>query len=125
VGRTTFIFNNRVNWPEEQSFSMGLAGALASGKLGPNGWITVLNEDHAQTHLWFFGRKGSHLVMDFDRPVSWRTLVDEQIGPAGETTQAPSAKADSWSGPIRHIDISADQQLWNIVVRGSEAKPAG
>ena len=74
AGKATFVFNSRVNWPEDQSFSIKLAGALASGNLGLNGWVVVRNENNEQAHLWFFARKGAHLVMEFDHPVGWGKL---------------------------------------------------
>jgi hypothetical protein len=125
AGNATFVFNSRVNWPEEESFKIRLAGSHASGKLGPNGWVAVLNEDNEQAHLWFFARRGAHLVMEFDQPVFWRTRVDDSFSAiSGQTRKASSVTANAWSGPVHHIDISADQRPWDVVVRRSQAKPS-
>jgi hypothetical protein len=124
AGKATFVFNSRVNWPEEESFSIKLAGALASGKLGLNGWVTVLNEDNEQAHLWFFGRRGAHLAMEFDHPVSWRTMVGDSDSTISGRPRNASAMVNAWSGPIQHIDISADQRPWDVIVRSSQAKPS-
>jgi hypothetical protein len=124
AGKATFVFNSRVNWPEEESFTIKLAGAQAKGKLGLNGWITVLDEDTEGAHLWFSARKGARLVMDLDRAIFWRPLVDEESSAAsGQALKSAAAMASAWSGPVRHLNIAADQRPWNIVVRLSPGKP--
>ena len=118
AGKATFIFNSRVNWPEQESFKINLVGALANGRLGTNGWVTILNENDHQAHLWFFARRGSHLVMDFDHPVSWRMLAgDRDSAISGRLPGTPLEPASAWSGPVHHIDVSADQRPWEVFVR--------
>ncbi len=112
AGKSIFVFNSRVNWNEDQSFSLKFAGAHATGTLGPNGWVAVRAENGLQSRLWFLGRKGSHLVMDFDRPVEWRVPVDPALA-SGNSPQATGA----WSGSLRHIDLVADQQTWDVAIR--------
>ena len=125
VGKAIFVFNSRVNWDEDESFKIGLAGALASGRLGPNGWVTVLNENNEEAQLWFFARKGAHLTLDFDRPVGWGTLDgDRDSASPGPPRVNSLVIGTAWSGPVRHIDISAADRPWRIVVRLAEAKPS-
>ena len=103
---------------------MKLAGTQATGKLGLNGWVTALNDDNERADLWFFARKGARLVMDFDRAVAWRTPGDDGSSAAsGQTPNGVSATVNAWSGPVRHLDIAADQKPWNVLVRLSPEHP--
>ncbi len=114
AGKSIFVFNSRVNWNEDQSFSLNLAGAHVSGELGTNGWVTVREENNRQARLWFFARKGSHLVMDFDHPVAWRALDDADSYQPSDDSQG---EAKGWSGAVRHVDFAADQQTWDVSLR--------
>jgi hypothetical protein len=114
AGRSTFVFNSRVNWNEEQSFSLNIAGTNATGELGTNGWVTLREGSNHQARLWFFARHGSYLVIDFDRPVTWRRLDDAiSRSPNGVSPDRPL----SWSGPVQHLDFAADQNTWDIAIR--------
>lgn len=123
VGAARFIFNSRVNWPVEQAFSVKAAGATAKGMLGTNGWVTIRREGPDQAHLWFFARKGARLVMDFDQPVVWRTpRYDVTSSDPGAAPQGASGAANGWSGPVRSLELRADQRPANIEVRHAQAK---
>jgi hypothetical protein len=124
VGQATYVFNSRVNWPGEQAFSIRLAGAGATGKLGTNGWVTVLNEANEQAHLWFFARKDSRLEMEFSQPIIWRNDSGQvPSAGSGRASQAASAATRAWSRPLRSLELSADQRPWNIVIHNARAVP--
>lgn len=114
AGRTVFILNSRVNWPEDQSFSLNLAGTRARGTLGVNGWVVEKGEDRGEADLWFFARPGSRLVMTFDQPVRWK--------PAGENVNSSAnARQDEgssgWSAPVSRVQLSAEDHTWHVVIR--------
>ncbi len=113
AGESTFVFNSRVNWNEDQSFSLSVAGARASGRLGTDGWVTIREGNGHQARLWFFARKGSDLMMDFDRPVTWRRL-DDAVSHSVYGSSAESSGA--WSAPVQHLDFAADQNTWEIAI---------
>ncbi|GEM_PF-1642220 len=121
AGKATFVFNSRVNWPGEESFSIKLAGIPVVGRLGLNGWVTALDISDEQARLWFFARRGSRLVMDFDQPVFWLAPADRGLSPASGWNLR-GASATTWSGPVRHLDISADRKPWDIAIRRSKRK---
>jgi hypothetical protein len=125
AGKAIYILNSRVNWPVEQSFSVRIAGSRAKGKLGTNGWVTISPEKEDEAHLWFFARKGERLAMDFDHPVIWRTARgDVTSDHAGPAHQGLESAAGGWSGPVRSLELTADQRPWNIQVRNAQGKPS-
>ena len=114
-----------MNWPEEESIQINLAGTRASGKLGLNGWVAVLDENNEQAQLWFFARRGEHLVMEFDHPATWRRLAgDSDSAISGGLRNTAPAATNALSGPVRHLDLSAEQQPWRIVIQRSHTKPS-
>jgi hypothetical protein len=123
AGTAIYILNSRVNWPVEQAFSVRIAGVAAKGRLGTNGWVTVRPEGDEHARLGFFARKGAHLMMDFDQPVIWRNAP----GYATSDNADPAHRDDSgaainWSGPVRSLELTADQRPWNIEVRNVQAR---
>jgi hypothetical protein len=106
VGQTIFIFNSRVNWPSEETFSLRLAGAQVDGKLGVNGWVLVRTENSNEALLWFSARPGAWLVMKFDRPLLWRNRVE-------------NVKPSDWLGPASHIALDAAKRPWHILLHAS------
>ena len=119
VGKTTFVFNSRVNWNEDEPFSIRLAGTLAKGKLGLNGWVAALDQNSEEAHLWFFARAGAHLVMDFDHPVLWRALApqDKSLSTGGQQGDVSGVSSGTESSPVNRIDLAAGRQPWEVVIR--------
>jgi len=120
AGRTVFILNSRVNWPEDQSFSLNLAGTRARGTLGTNGWVVEKREDLDAADLWFFARPGSRLVMTFDQPVRWRPAPDDAVSsPSG--SQSKASPSVSWSDPVSRVELRAEDHTWHLLIRSSGA----
>lgn len=123
VGKTAFVFDSRLNWPEEERFSLSLAGTHVNGKLGVNGWVVAWGEDGNEAHVWFFARRDAGLVMDFDTPVLWKRVQDNDNDPSSApTTKNEAEQPAAWSGPVSHIELRAETRPWDILIRRSGAE---
>jgi hypothetical protein len=114
AGGTDFVFNSRVNWPEEQKFSLKVAGIQTNARLGLNGWVVIQKMKSGESHLWFFARTGASLDMQFDLPVAWRKLETDTAADA--SSQFPNSASGGWSSPVRHIELRAEHHTWDILV---------
>lgn len=119
VGKTDVIFNSRVNWSEEESFSLRLAGAVMSGKLGVNGWVVVFRENTEEARLCFFARPDARLVLEFNRPVAWQTLIGfgDQSGVTTPQYEYSLLKSSARLEATQHIELRAERRPLEILIR--------